>query len=577
LGRRGAIAALLFGVTLTLAIACAPQTNAPEGSGSPDAAASGDPDQIRLLYWQAPTILNPHLASGFKDFDAARVTYEPLATYDKNGDLIPFLAAEAPSLDNGGVAEDGKSVTWTLKSGIKWSDGQPFTARDVVFTYEYLSNPEVAASTTTDYAAVETVEAIDDTTVKITFKDVTPAWSQPFVGLNGMILPEHIFQDFNGSNAQEAPANLKPVGTGPYRVVEFKPGDIVLYEANPEFRDPVPFQRVEIKGGGDATSAARAVLQTGDADYAYNPQVEAAVLDQLLTGGKGELTSVFGPQTERIHFNFTDPNQATADGERSSREFPHPFFSDLKVRQAFALAVDRDTISEQLYGPTGRPTANMIVSPEPFNSPNTSYEFNLDRAKALLDEAGWTDTNGDGIRDKDGVDMQVVFATSVNPLRQKTQEIVKQAWTELGVGVELKTVDAGVFFSGDPANPDTINRFETDLQMYTTGNSSPDPGAHLKWWTCDEVASKANDWNLNNYTRYCKPEFDALWEQSTTILDPAEREAAMIAMNDVLINDAAVIPLVNRAEVGAVSKALVGVDLTPWDSDTWNIKDWKRP
>lgn len=568
---------LLFSVTLTLAIACAPQTNTPESGSIAATTVSGDPDQIRLLYWQAPTILNPHLASGFKDFDAARVTYEPLATYDKNGDLIPFLAAEAPSLENGGVAEDGRSVTWKLKSGINWSDGQPFTARDVVFTYEYLSNPEVAASTTTDYAAVETVEAIDDTTVQITFKDVTPAWSQPFVGLNGMILPEHIFKDFNGPNAQEAPANLMPVGTGPYRVVEFKPGDIVLYEANPEFRDPVPFQRVEIKGGGDATSAARAVLQTGDADYAYNPQVEAAVLDQLLQGGQGELTSVFGPQTERIHFNFTDPNQATADGERSSLEFPHPFFSDLKVREAFVLAVDRDTISEQLYGPTGRPTANLIVSPEPFNSPNTSYEFNLDRAKALLDEAGWTDTNGDGIRDKDGVEMQVVFATSVNPLRQKTQEIVKQAWTELGIGVELKTVDAGVFFSGDPANPDTINRFETDLQMYTTGNSSPDPGAHLKWWTCDEVASKANDWNLNNYTRYCQPEYDALWQASVNMLDPTERQAAMIAMNDALINDAAVIPLVNRAEVGAVSKALVGVDLTPWDSDTWNIKDWRRP
>lgn len=579
LGRRGAIAALLFSVTLVLAIACAPQTNTPDGATSPttETTVTGDPDQIRLLYWQAPTILNPHLASGFKDFDAARVTYEPLATYDKDGNLIPFLAAEAPSLENGDVAEDGRSVTWKLKSGIKWSDGQPFTAQDVVFTYTYLSNPDVAASTTADYAAVETVEAIDDTTVKVIFKDVTPAWSQPFVGLNGMILPEHIFKAFNGANAQEAPANLMPVGTGPYRVAEFKPGDIVLYEANPEFRDPVPFKRVEIKGGGDATSAARAVLQTGDADYAYNPQVEAAVLDQLLAGGKGELASVFGPQTERIQFNFTDPNKTTADGERSSVEFPHPLFSDLKVREAFTLAVDRDTISEQLYGPSGRPTANMIVSPEPFNSPNTSYEFNLDRAKALLDEAGWTDTNGNGIRDKDGVEMQVVFATSVNPLRQKTQEIVKQAWTELGVGVELKTVDAGVFFSGDPANPDTINRFETDLQMYTTGNSSPDPGAHLKWWTCDEVASKANDWNLNNYARYCKPEFDAMWEKSATLLDPNERQAAMIAMNDALIKDAAVIPLVNRAEVGAVSKALVGVDLTPWDSDTWNIKDWRRP
>ena len=548
--------------------------------GDPTAGSGGDrdPDVLKLLYWQAPTILNPHLSSGFKDYEAARITYEPLASYDSNDQLVLFLAAEEPTRENGGIAADGKSVTWTLKQGVKWSDGQPFTASDVVFTYEFLSNPEVAAATVADYTNVASVEALDDYTVKVTFKDVNPAWSQPFVGLNGMILPRHIFEAYAGANAKEAPANLMPVGTGPYVVSQFKPGDLVVYKPNPNFRDAdsLAFTRVEIKGGGDATSAARAVLQTGDADFAYNPQVEASVLKQLETGGAGKIASTSGPQTERLYLNFTDPNQETADGERSSVEFPHPFLTDRLVRQALSLAVDRQLIADQLYGPTGEVAVNILRSPETYRSPNNEAVFDLKKAGKLLDDAGWVDSNNDGTRDKDGMELQVVFATSVNPLRQKTQEIIKQSFTALGVGVELKTVDAGVFFSGDPSNPDTVNRFETDLQMFTTGNTSPDPGATMGWWTCDQISSKANDWNTDNYARYCNPKYDELWERSRAELDPEKRRDLFIQMNDLLMEDVAIIPLIGRTQNGAVSNQLQGVDLTPWDTNTWNIKDWER-
>ena len=537
-----------------------------------------DPTTLKLLYWQAPTILNPHLVSGFKDYEAARITYEPLASYDSENNLVLFLAAEEPTRENGGIAADGKSVTWKLKEGVRWSDGEPFTAADVVFTYEYLSNPEVAAATVADYLSVESVEALDDYTVKVTFKDVTPAWSQPFVGLNGMIVPRHIFEEFNGPNAQTAPANLMPVGTGPYRVTQFKPGDLVQYEANPNFRDAdsLAFTQVEIKGGGDATSAARAVLQTGDADFAYNPQVEASVLKQLEAGGAGAIASVSGPQTERLFLNFTDPNPAAPGAEKSSIEFPHPFLTDKSVRQALSLAVDRQLIADQLYGPTGEVAVNILRSPDIFRSPNNEAVFDLDAAKQLLDEAGWVDSNNNGTRDKDGIELSVVFATSVNPLRQKTQEIIKQSFETLGVGVELKTVDAGVFFSGDPSNPDTVNRFETDLQMFTTGNASPDPGTTMGWWTCDQIPAKSNDWNNDNYARYCNPAYDELWERSRTELDPEKRRELMIQMNDLLIEDVAIIPLIGRTQNGAVSNQLTGVALTPWDTNTWNIKDWKR-
>ncbi|MBE9138415.1 peptide ABC transporter substrate-binding protein [Nodosilinea sp. LEGE 07088] len=562
------------GLCLLLVTGCRSTPQTETGAEAPAAA-----DTLRLLYWQAPTILNPHFSSGFKDSEASRITLEPLASFDADGNMVLFLAAEEPTLENGGVAADGTSVTWKLKEGITWSDGTPFTAADVAFTYEFIVNPEVATVNAGSYELVESVEALDDTTVKINFKEPNPAWNLVFTGTEGMVLPQHMFADYNGPNGREAPANTMPVGTGPYRVVSFTPGDVIVYEANPNYReaDQLAFSRVELKGGGDATSAARAVLQTGDVDYANNLQVEAAILEQLEAAGQGEVVANFGSLVERIIFNFSDPNQATADGETSSVEFPHPFFSDPQVRQAVNLAIDRDTIATQLYGPTGQPTTNFLVAPGPYASENTSYDYDLEAAAALLDAAGWVDSNGNGTRDKDGQEMAVVFQTSVNPVRQKTQEIVKQSLEQIGIGVELKSIDASVYFSGDPASRETLDRFQADLQMFATGNTNPDPGSYMQTYTCDEIAQKANNWSKSNYARYCNPEFDALWQQAAATLDPQVRQELFVQMNDLLIEEAAVMPIVHRADVSGVSNQLEGINLTPWDLSTWNIADWKRP
>ncbi|NER38646.1 MAG: peptide ABC transporter substrate-binding protein [Oscillatoria sp. SIO1A7] len=547
---------------------------------SPESPASNEEREktLKLLYWQAPTILNPHLSNGFKDSEASRITLEPLASYDKNGEMVPFLAAEVPTLENGLVAADGKSVIWNLEQGIEWSDGKPFTAADVVFTYEFLVNPEVASNTAAVYESIENVEAIDDYTVKVNFKEPNPAWSLPFVGIEGMILPRHLYKEYNGANVREAPYNLMPVGTGPYKVVEFKPGDTVVYEPNPFFResDRMGFEKIILKGGGDSASAARAVLQTGDADYAYNLQVEPQVLQQFEAAGKGKVVAIFSSQAERILINQTDPNRMTADGERSSLQFPHPFFTDKKVRQGFNLAIDREAIATQLYGSTGKATTNYLVSPESYNSKNTKYEFNLEKAASLLDEAGWKDSNGNGIRDKDGVEMKVVFQTSINPVRQKTQQIIKQSLKSIGIEVELKSIDASTYFSGDPANPDTVARFESDLQMFTTGNQAPIPDNYMKGYLCDDIPQKSNNWSKQNYARYCNPAYEALWEKAEKELDPEKRRELFIQMNDLLVNEVVVMPIVHRAEAIAISNSLAGLDLTPWDRNTWNIADWKR-
>ncbi|MEO1593546.1 MAG: ABC transporter substrate-binding protein, partial [Cyanobacteria bacterium J06632_22] len=267
---------------MVAAIATACNPNTPTTSEAADTT-------LKLLYWQAPTILNPHISSGFKDAEASRITLEPLASFNASGELIPFLAAELPSLDNGDVAADGTSVTWRLKPDVTWSDGTPFTAADVVFTYNFITDSDVGAVTAGTYENVAAVEALDDHTVRITFKAANPAWSLVFTGTEGMILPAHAFAERTGTALREAPANRAPVGTGPYQVVTFRPGDVVVYEPNPNYRDAdtLVFERVELKGGGNAASAARAVLQTGDADFAYNIQVEAPVLKQLESAGQG--------------------------------------------------------------------------------------------------------------------------------------------------------------------------------------------------------------------------------------------------------------------------------------------------
>jgi peptide/nickel transport system substrate-binding protein len=590
---------LLLAVSL-LSTACADQAAppaetllAPTATPTVISSGRGAGDTLRLLNWQAPTILNPHLSSYAQDLEPSRITLEPLASIDKDGNLVPFLAAEIPSLENGDLAPDLKSVTWRLKQGVKWSDGQPFTADDVLFTYKFIVNPAVASASaqTAGYQAIENIEVIDDYTVKINFKDVNPAWALPFVGAQGVILPRHVFEAYNGANAREAPANRLPVGTGPYRVRPpgIKPQEVLLFgtqlvetnkivfEPNPYFRetDKPFFSAIELKGGGLVDEAARLVLETGQVDYAFSLQLPPEELAQLETAGQGQLITNFGSKADRILLNRTDPKRQTESGERSSLQFPHPFFSDKKVRQAFAHAIDREAIA-QLYGPAGKPTANNLVAPPQYQSPHTFYEFNPEKASALLTEAGWRDTNGDGILDKDGVKMQVVVQSFISPIYDQMQGVIKKNLNAIGVEVVPKRVDASVMFSSDPsANPDNWARFNADM-LLTWLFSDPDPSTFMQLWLSSQIPQQANNWAGTNLERWVNPDYDALYQKSATEVDPDKRRELIIQMNDMLVEDVVMIPLVHLADVAGASNSLEGVDLTPWDANTWNIKDWRR-
>lgn len=555
---------------------------------APQSAFAAD-RTLKLLFWQAPKLLNPHLAPGVKDQTASRIIYEPLASFNSEGRLVPFLAAEIPSLNNGQVAGDGKSVIWKLKPNIKWSDDAPFTAKDVVFTYSYITNPEVGSSSVGTYKSVDRVEALDDQTVRVTFKDVDPAWALPFVGIQGAILPEHIFAPYNNKAAVDAPPNLAPIGTGPYRLKEFRTEDVLLigddvvntvkiiYEPNPEYRDRahLGFDEVTLQGGGDAKTAADAVLGKGVVDYAWNLQIGDAELQELEAKQIGRIALYWSSYVERLMLNFTDPNRETSDGERASVVFPNPILTDPKVRLALAKAVDRKKIAV-LYGRTGRPTANLLVSPVLYDSPNTTWEFDLEKARALLDEAGWRDTDGDGIRDKDGVPLALSFQTTVNSVRQKTQTIIGADLTAIGIKVQDKQIDSSVFFSASPDDLNTSQHFYADIEEFATGNKSPDPGSYMVKWTCAEAAQKKNNWSGLNESRYCNAKYDAMFHASEVEINPEKRLSLFVAMNDLLIAEAAVIPIVVWANVAGLRNDILGFNPTPWDSETWNIAEWRR-
>ncbi len=570
------------GAATTAPVAPAP-TLAPTAAAKPATAggARGAGGLLKILYWQAPTILNTHLAQGTKDQDAGRLVLEPLASSGPDGMPIPNLAAEIPTLDNGGVSKDLKSITWKLKPGVKWSDGTPFTADDVVFTWQYIADPKTAASDTQTADGVVSVEAKDPMTVVVTFKDPNPWPYQMFVSGLGNIIQKNQFQNFMGDKAKDAPGNLAPIGTGPYKVTDFKPGDVVTYTMNENYRDPNKpfFKDVQIKGGGDATSAARAVFQTGDVDYAWNLQVEAQVLNQLSQGGKATLVTAPSSSVERILVNFADPNTET-DGARSEPTTKHPFFSDLNVRKAFAMAVDRKSIGGQLYGPGGQAACNIITSPANLVSKNTDSmdvcKYDVAAANQLLDQAGWA-KGSDGVRQKDGVRMHLVYQTTVNPLRQKEQDIVKSGWQQIGAEVELKSVDASVFFASDAGNPDTAAHFYTDVEMYTNTANFPDMTQYLALWTSDQIASKANSWHGNNYHRWSNADYDTLYKQLLMETDQAKRTDIIIKMNDLLVSQVVVIPLVARTQpTDGISKAIQGEIPNPWDSVLWNIADWTK-
>jgi len=548
------------------------------GTENQERGAGGD---LRIIQWQAPSQMNGVVATGDKDNLAAQFVSESLMVRDIEGRLVPVLVTEVPSVDNGLLAEDLKSVTFTLKEGVLWSDGEPFTANDVRFTWEWAMDDANAAVLQNIYARISDIEVVDDLTATLTFAEPNPTWADAFTGSgSGIVLPKHVLEGADQEKLDQFRVN--PVGTGPYVVEEFSVNDQVTYVINENYREPNKpfFSRVVLKGGGDAASAARASIQTGEYDFGWNLTIEKNVLDAMVADDNpGEFFIAGGLNIERININFSDPN-TEVDGQFSEMNTPHPILSDHAVRQALTLGINREQISNELYfGMESEPAVQNILSGIPsMESPNTELVYDPEQAAQILEDAGWT---LDGkIRKKDDMELRLRLYTTTSAIRQKTQAIVKANLEQIGFGIDLDQVDGSVFFDSSPGNDQNNTHFYTDLNMFTSTVAAPPPVSYMiRWYAGEdrqEIAQKSNSWAGRNFQRYINDEYDAIYDQAATEPDIEKSAELFIQLNDILFNDYAVIPLVRQGKKAGISKRLrnENVALNPFEYEYWNIANW---
>lgn len=581
----GAAAAAVPSIHTVLGQDATPDATPVEIAGIPQVGTEnqtrGEGGELRLLQWQAPTTLNRFKSTGVKDYLAGSLILEPLFVVLANGELAPVLASEVPSREAGTLADDLTWVTVSIKQDVVWSDGTPFTAEDVQFTWEWNVNPDNGSFGSDVFDVAEAVEIVDDHTVTFRFRGPNPIWFEIISSSGGtVILPKHIL----GEHSQEAndAFGLAPIGTGPYVLESFTPNDEARYVANDLYREPNKpfFSTVFLKGGGDAAAAARAVLQTGEFDFAWYVNVEPDILEPLQTDDSPGTLEVT-PQTslEYIDINHSDP-RTEVDGHVSHKDTPHPFFSDPRVREAVTLAINRELISQQLYLDGNPPAANIIVGNPIVASPNNTITYDPEAAAALLEEAGWVLEEGADVRTKDGEEFVITYATTVSSVRQKAQAIVQANLADVGIRVQLEQVDAGQFFDGSPGNTQSITHFPWDLQQYARNLLSVRPIQFLNAWyggpDGSNISQAANSWSGSNYNRWKNEEFDAELEAARVETDDDTLVERLITANDLVVQNFVSIPLIEQGTNVAYSKRLNAENFGfgPFEYQYWNIVNW---
>jgi peptide/nickel transport system substrate-binding protein len=548
-----------------------------------DTQERGAGDELRLIVWQAPSVAAPHSGSGEVDFVAAAPVLEPLLHYLPDGTIISNLVTEVPSMDNGLLSPDLSTATFRLLPDVVWSDGEPFTSRDVQFTWQWIVTQSNASSNFAVWDVIEGIETPDDLTAVVSYKTPSLTWFDPFTGnYNGPIYPAHVFDDDPANKNDAFLAN--PIGTGPYVIETFATDDQVTYVMNEHYREPTKpyFRRVLLKGGGDPAAAARAVVQTGEFDFGWNVQIEPEVSQQIeADGDRGTIYSIPGVLVEQLTFNLSDPN-TEVDGQRSQKDTPHPILSDLAVRQALSLAVQRDVMAERFYGEGQPPATNILTGLPAFTSPNTSWAFDPEQASQILDAAGWV-LDGD-VRAKDGVKMVLTVAAATSSIRQKEQAVLKENWERIGVRVEIEQIDPSIYFDGSPGNDQNPQHKYRDADIAANGPTSPIPTAYLSQWYAgpngENIAQRENDWQRDNTLRWQNADYDALYESLLQETDFARAQETSIALNDLVIEQAVTIPLVQRTDSPYALGNRIrqeNVAIGPrFAISLWNIANWNE-
>lgn len=508
---------------------------------------------ITVSWLQEPDTLNPLYSS----MTFAGYTYQLLLagawSYDRDLNPSPVLVSEIPSFENGGISEDGTTFTLKLKEGLTWSDGAPLTSADFLFTYEMIMAEGNAVASRDPYSRMTTVEAPDATTFVFGFDEPYVPW----LSLWGTVLPQHVLAPvFEAEGSIDfAEFNRAPsVASGPYVFETWEVGSFMRFQANPNYVLGQPNIDTVVVTFVPDDVAYVAGLVNGDSDigtfvaFSDVPALEEAGLTvEILPSGYNE-----------AWFLNNSPERA------------HPAMQDVRVRRAVAMAFDRDAFNTDLnFGATYTPSSYWENTP--YDNPNLEpYPFDPAAAAALLDEAGWVDSNGDGTRDKDGVELVLRFVTNTRGIRVDLQAIAQQQLGEIGIGVELRNFPSDQFFAGyADGGPISIGDYDI-AELSTTPGGFPDPDTVR--FLCSEIPSDENPVGVND-TFYCNEEVDALFAAQATELDYDARVAIFHEIDALLHEDVVWVGIWHDADVWIHNPRISGVNLNavdPW----WDIHNW---
>ena len=529
-------------------------------------AANAADKVVTLGIYQEPENLNTYIGV------QTVITYvhKPFAEYlidvNDKGEYFPVLAAEVPTVANGGVSEDGLTITYKLKKGVKWSDGQPFTSADVKYTWEAIANPKNLVKSRSGYELIESVETPDDHTAVVKYKE----YYAPYLTRFSPVLPKHILGQLDNMN--DAPYNRMPVGTGAFRVTEWVSGDHITMEKNPYYReaDKVKIDKLFFKII-PSREVGIAQIQAGDVDGVWD-LIEAQI-PMMEKNPEVSLCLSNGLVSERLILNHSTP----LPPNNGNPDYPHPILADLRVRQAIQYAIDKDTIIDKLLYGKAQPGTTEIPDGWAHNPDVKPTEYDPEKAKQLLDAAGWK-PGADGIREKDGTRLRLKITTTTgNKLREMVEQVLVAQMKAVGIEFYIENVPSSVLF-GSWSNDADRKKGRYDILMYTTGPGIDPHQQYEGYFHSKNIPTEANGGSGYNYTRHRDAELDK-WLDLAGKAPSLEKRAE--AYRKAQARVAEIVPhiyLYRRVNVHAFRNNVKGwlpngygiIDVVA----TWNVADW---
>jgi peptide/nickel transport system substrate-binding protein len=534
-------------------------------------------DVIYALY-QEPQILNPEIATQTASGEVSAAIVEGLLQPAANGEYIPELATEVPTEENGGVVYDAETdilvVTYHLREDVLWSDGKPFTCDDVLFTWEAIVHPESGAVSTSGYDQISSVECPDEYTVVVTYDPFFAPWLGRFTD----IMPRHATGD--PADMEKWPWNWNLVGTGPFRMTEWVPGDHITLVKNENYRfypEKPHLDRLVIRIT-PSREAGKAMIQTGEVDFLWD-LTEFDLPD--LEGKPGVVLNVApGVGTERLVLNLADPALDATDDPLNN---PHPLLGDLNVRKAIEAAINKDEINEVLlFGAATVGTREVNVGPFAEGCEIAASVYDPDAAMALLDEAGFTDEDGDGIRECNGCQFAnpgdplrlKIQTTTGNQLREQAEQLLIEYMADVGIDMYIENVPSSVLFASWSSGA-FRKHGQYDVLMYTTSESI-DPHSQINgYFGADKIPTEENGGSGFNYSRWVNMDADAAIKAAGATPNISERVELYCTAMQYIADELPHIYLYDRAAADATSDKLTGYVVNIWDYTTWDVDEWQ--